>query len=280
MDHEVFDWKLLERVLLYLTAIVFLIIFGFPIYWMFISSIQPINEIFSYPPDLWPAAFTIDNYVRLIENTNYLTWLKNSVIITLGNIVLSTTLATFAGYSLTRYAIPFKKTLARSLLLAYMFPPLMLGIPYFILFLELGLISTYPGLIIAHASLTLPFSTWLMWQFFQTIPIEREEAAWICGASRFRSLMEIALPSALPGVIAVTIFAFAISWGDYTFALIIAQDKSTTPLTLGISTFIQGTEIFWGILMTGATLLVVPPLILVFFLNKYILEGFSVGGFE
>lgn len=264
----------------YVLVSLVVVIFGFPIYWMFISSIKPLGEITAFPPSLVPTEITLANYERLIFETRFLTWMKNSIIVASGNVVLTIILSTLAGYGLTRYDLPKKKGLAMVLIFTYMFPALMLAIPFFMIFYELGLINTYVGLILAHTAVTVPFTTWLMWQFFQTVPISWEESAWVCGASRFQSMVEVALPGALPGILASAIFAFSISWSDFTFALILVNDPEMTLLTVGIYQFLQGTQIYWDLIMASATLLVIPPLILIFTLNKYLLKGFSVGGFD
>ncbi|WP_313691826.1 carbohydrate ABC transporter permease [Halorarum halobium] len=264
----------------YAGVVLLLVVFGFPFYWMFVSGIKPSADIVQYPPQIIPSTVTLANYERLFEDTKYLLWLRNSLIVSIGNVVLSVVISTLAGYGLTRYAIPYKKYIAMSFIFAYMFPPLMLGIPYYVVFDGLGLLNSYLGLVIAHAAVTIPFTTWLMWQFFQTVPISWEESAWVFGASRFKSMIEIATPGALPGIIASAIFAFGISWGDYTFALILVDDPNMTLLTVGIDIYTQGAQVYWDLIMTGATLLVLPPLILVFTLNRYILAGFSISGFD
>jgi multiple sugar transport system permease protein len=247
---------------------------------MGISSVKPASTIIEYPPELIPDSITLDNYARLLFETNYSTWLKNSIIVSSGNIIMSIVVSTLAGYGLTRYPIPYKKYIAMSFIFAYMFPPLMLGIPYYIVFDRLGLLNSYVGLIIAHSAITIPFTTWLMWQFFQTVPISWEESAWIFGAPRYRSLVEIALPGAIPGIVATAIYAFAISWGDYTFALILVDESAMTLLTVGIDVYSQGAFVYWDLILTGAFLLVIPPLLLIFTMNKYILAGFSLEGFD
>jgi multiple sugar transport system permease protein len=119
-----------------------------------------------------------------------------------------------------------------------------------------------------------------MWQFFQTVPISWEESSWICGASRIRSMIEIALPGAFPGIVAVAIFTFSVSWNDFTLAFMLTTDPSVRVLTVGIRDFMTGGRVLWGDLTSAGVLLVLPPMLVVFFLNKYILEGFSMGGFD
>jgi multiple sugar transport system permease protein len=253
-----------------------LFVFGFPIYWMFISSIQPSQAIISFPPNLVPVEITLANWERLFFETQYPIWLKNSIIIAVGDVIVATVLATLAGYAFTRFDIPLKKWLARIFIFGYMFPKLTLGVPYFVVFTRIGLYDTLPALIISHQAVILPFTTWIMWQFFQTVPISLEEAAWVYGASRTKALFEIALPSALPGIMATAIFAFSIGWSDFTFALMLTATPTSQPLTVGIQSFMQQLQIYWGNLMAASAGLVLPPFLVVLLLNRYILAGFTV----
>lgn len=255
-----------------------LVVFGFPIYWMFVSSVKSVPAIQGLPPVFIPGPeeFTLAAWERLFFETNYPVWLKNSVIIAVGDVIVATTLATLAGYAFTRFNIPVKKWLARIFIFGYMFPKLTLGVPYFILFNHLGLYDTLLGLIIAHQAVILPFTTWIMWQFFQTVPISLEEASWVYGASRTRGLIEVALPSAIPGIVATAIFAFSVGWSDFTFALMLTSSPAAQPLTVGIQSFMQALQVYWGNLMAASAGLVLPPLIVVLLLNRYILAGFTV----
>jgi multiple sugar transport system permease protein len=253
-----------------------LLLFGFPLYWMFVSSIKPVAAITNFPPEFIPRQVTFAAYDRLFTETGYPTWLKNSIIVSVGDVVFSTLLATLAGYALTRYEIPAKKWIARIFIFGYMFPILTLGVPYYLIFQRLGMLDTLPALIIAHTAVILPFATWIMWQFFQTVPISLEEASWVYGASRLRGMFEVALPSAVPGIVAVAIFAFTIGWSDFTFALLLLSTPEQQVLTLGIQGFMQALQIYWGNLMAASAGLVIPPLIVVLLLNRYILAGFTV----
>lgn len=266
----------LHRLGVYLVTGFAIAFFGFPIYWMFISSLKPIESIASFPPSLVPVEPTLENYVELFLRTSYLDWMVNSAIISVGIVVLTVLLSTLAGYALTRYTIPYKKWLAASFILAYLFPPITVGIPYFVLFLELGLINELPSVILATTAVTLPFSTWLMWQFFQTVPISLEEAAWANGASRIRGIFEVALPSAMPGIVAVAIYSFALGWNVFLFPYIFLQTPDMQVLTTGIFGFLQSDQLHFGIVMAAAAVICIPPLIIVFLLNRFIMEGFAV----
>lgn len=260
----------------WLIVLMSLFVFGFPIYWMFVSSIKPTTMITDFPPVFIPTEITFAAWERLFFETQYPVWLKNSIIVAGGDVVVSTTLATLAGYAFTRFDIPIKKWLARIFIFGYMFPKVTLGVPYFILFNRIGMYDTLPALILAHQAIILPFTTWIMWQFFQTVPISLEEASWVYGASRTRGMLEVALPSALPGIVATAIFAFSVGWSDFTFALMLTASPTAQPLTVGIQSFMQQLQIYWGNLMAASAGLTLPPFLIVLFLNRYILAGFTV----
>ncbi len=268
----------LHRLAIYLVTGLALVFFGFPLYWMFVSSIREREAIISLPPELLPNpdTTTLENFQLLFETTSYFTWLINSVIVATGIVILTVTLSTLAGYGLTRYRLPQKKWLASIFLLAYLFPPITLGVPFFLIFFHLGLIDELLAVILATTAFTLPFCTWFMWQFFQTVPISMEEAAWVNGASRIRGIFEIAVPAAAPGIIACTIFAFAVGWNVFLFPYIFLQSPDQQVLTTGVFLYYQSPGLHWGILMAAVVLIMIPPLIVVLTLNKYILEGFAI----
>lgn len=255
-----------------------LVFFGFPIYWMFLSSVKPLRAITSMPPEFIPdpTTATLANYYILFFDTNFFTWLINSSIIAVGVVVLSVFFSSLAGYALTRYRLPRKKWLAGIFIIAYLFPPITLGVPFFIIFMRLGLIDNLVSVILATTAFTLPFCTWLMWQFFQTVPVSLEEAAWANGASRIRGIFEVAVPAAAPGIIACTIFAFAVGWNSFLFPYLFLQTPDQQVLTTGIFLWFQAPGLHWGALMAGVSLVCVPPLIIVLTLNRYIMEGFAI----
>lgn len=265
----------LHRLVVYLVTGFSIIFFGFPVYWMFISSVKPLQEVTAFPPEFVPRNVTFDHYIYLFFNTSYPLWLFNSILVATGIVVLSVVLSSLAGYALTRYRIPNKKWLAASFILAYLFPPITLGVPYFIIFLHMGLINNLLSVVLATTAFTLPFCTWLMWQFFQTVPLSLEEAAWANGASRLRGIYEVALPSALPGIVAVAIYSFAIGWNVFLFPYIFLQTPDQQVLTTGIFAFLQADRLHFGIIMAAIAVICIPPILVVFFLNRYIMEGFA-----
>lgn len=271
--------RVVRRIALYIGVVIMASIILFPLYWIIASSLRPIGEFITRGPELLPAKLTLQHYVDLFTISLFPTYLKNSVIITTGVVVLTTTFATLGGYGLTRIDIPLKRTFARGVLFSYMFPPVLLAIPMFILWNHLGILNTFFGLILAITARVLPFSLWLMWRFFLTVPYTLEESAQMAGATRFQAFKDIALPNAKPGVIAVAILAFAFAWGDFTMAWILMSELQKFPITVGIErTFFAGGQIDWGLVLAGSSIALIPPLLFVYFLEKYYIRGFSPGG--
>ncbi|WP_336021625.1 carbohydrate ABC transporter permease [Halobellus salinisoli] len=265
---NVYNW------MLNLVLAIGLVIVLFPIYWMLATSFIPPTELFSVPNPLVPTNVTLESYTAVLD-TDVLLWYRNTVIFAGGVVTLTTVAATLGGYGLARLDIPYKKTFARVILFGYMFPPILLSIPMFIFWRQIGIINSLPGVILAQTATTLPFSLWLMWQFFQTVPYSYEESSRVIGSSRFQAFYEIALPLAKPGMIAVAIFSFAIAWGAYTIPSILLTNSSNWVLTLGLYSFTQAESVLWGQIMAASTLLVLPTFFFVYYLQKYILRGFQ-----
>lgn len=265
----------IRRYVLHFLMAVGLVIILFPLYWMFTTAIRPRSEVLRVPVNLIPRTIMLEHFRAVLFDSNYLTFYKNSLIISAGVVTLTTVASTLGGYGLTRIDIPFKKTFARGILFGYMFPPILLSIPMFIFWQEIGWINTYTGLILAETAISLPFSLWLMWNFFQTVPAYLEESARIYGAPRFRTFYEIALPNAKPGMVAVAIYSFAVSWNAYTMPEILMSDADLWPLTVGVYTFTQQNQIFWGQIMAASSMMLIPAFLFVYFLQKHLLEGFK-----
>ena len=249
----------------------------FPLYWMILTAFTPRAELFSPPYDLLRLDYSLENIRELLTETGFATFMMNSLIVAFGAVIINVIAATLAGYALSRFRFPGRSTFAAASLWTYMFPPILLAIPLYIIFAELGLRNSYTGLILAHVSISLPLNIWIMWQYFQIVPVSLEEAAWTSGASRLRALFEVLLPSALPGITSVAIFAFALSWNDFGFAFILQTDLEKFTLPIGLATFVEQSAIHWGLIMAASALVSVPTFFLVFFLQRYLMAGFGAG---
>lgn len=247
----------------------------FPVYWSVTSAFKSIEALFADPAPIIFFDPILDNFQRVLFETNFPIWYRNSIIVAIMATILSTGLAALAGYGLTRANFRGQRTLARSILFVYMFPPILLAIPLYVLFFKLQVLNSYFALALGHAALALPFATWIMWQYFQTIPMEFEESAWISGAGRIRAVWDIVLPMARPGLIAIAIINFSFSWNDFTMAVTLMTEGSKKTFPVGVNQFIELTAVHWGLVNASSVLIMLPAFLLVVFLQRYILLGFG-----
>jgi len=262
----------------YGSAILLLAFSAFPLLWMFSTALKPLDEIFEYPPTIFPKQFTVSNFLRLFEESHFIIYLKNSVTVATGTVLLTLTVASAGAYGLTRYHFPGCKKIAGLILLTYMFAPIMIIIPFYILVKEFGLANTHVGLILSYTTFCLPFCLWLLRAFFQSIPIELEEAALVDGANRLKAVLYVVLPQALPGLIATSIFTFILAWNDFLFALVLLTSDELKTLPIGIQDLFNATIVDWGMIMSAGVMITIPALIFFAIVQKYLIQGWGAGG--
>ena len=268
--------RALKKTLLYAAVLFSVTIICFPLFWMLVSSIKPVEEIYSSPPVVLPKKITLSNYAELMT-TDFLMFFKNSTITATGTTILVVVLGTLGGYSITRFRYRGRDLISRSVLLFYMFPSILLVIPIVIIMVELHLTNTYAGLIFANTTFALPYALWLLSAFFETIPIELEQSAMIDGASRLRAFLTVSLPVAIPGIVATAIFTYLLTWNDYLFALVINPGRNMKTLPVGVGTFQEVTAVNWGLMMAAGVGITIPVLILFVFVQKWLVTGFGAG---
>lgn len=250
----------------------------FPLYWMILSSIRPFSELFQRSVDFLPSTnMTIGHYVDLIQSTMFVTYFRNSLVVALASTLGVVVAATLAGYGITRFRFFGRRLIANGVLFAYMFPPILLSIPLFVMLKQLGLVDSLFGLSLAHISFTLPLAMWLAIIFLQAVPIELDEAAMVDGANRLQALVYVVLPVATPGIVAMGVFAFIISWNDYLFGLVLLVDETKKTLPVGVAGFVEATSVEWGLLMAGGVLITLPILIGFSFVQRWLIAGLSAG---
>lgn len=243
-----------------------------PIILMVVNSFQTTEDILARH-SLWPEALTVINYKRLIADTPFLIYLKNSLITAAGSTVFAVFAAVLAGYALARFRGSLLTGYARMLLAVQMFPIILALIPLFLLFRPLGLIDNPLSVILVYGVANLPFATWMARGYFETIPRELEEAALIDGCSHYGAFFRVVLPLSGPGLAAVSIFAFLLSYNEYFVANVFLRSRDAMTLPVGIQMFMQQFSTDWGGLMAAATLMMTPTLILFLFIQKFIVHG-------
>ena len=256
--------EIATKIGLYAAVIAISVYSFFPIYWMMISSVRPMERLFlDTSLVFWPPDFS--SYTSLFQLTNYLANFMNSVLMAVGTIVVSMVLSAFIAYGATRLRFRGKTTLVASMLFAYMFPPLMLAIPMAAAFRWVGLTDSLWGLLIAHLAISLPLAVWLLWGFFKSMPFDLEEAAMVDGCSQFEAFIKVVLPLSAPGLITVGIFSFLLSWADYVFALILIMSDQQKTLPVALASLLGAHDLRWGEVLAGASLIALPLFVIFIF---------------
>ncbi len=264
--------------MVWLAALALLLFTAFPLLWMASTAFKVSNEIFATPPTLWPRTFTLANVERLFSETRFLTYLFNSLTVALATAGLTLTVSTPAAYSLTRFRFAGRDKVAALILFTYMFAPIMIIIPFYVMMRFVGLNNTHVGLVLAYTAFCLPFNLWLLRTFFQSIPIDIEQAALIDGANRFQAVVYVVVPLALPGVVATGIFTFILAWNDYIFARVLIGADELKTLPVGIADLYNASVVDWGMIMAAGLLVIAPVLAVFVFIQKYMVAGWGAGG--
>jgi multiple sugar transport system permease protein len=273
-----------EKLLSYLVLGPFAILLAFPFYWMLWTSFKSDLDLYNIedvPFSFGHGSPTTKNYSFLFHETQYTTWVRNTVVVGIVVVLITLVLAVPAGYALARLSGRWGQSLGVGIFLTYLVPPTLLFLPLSWVVAHVNLQDRLLSLILVFPSFTVPFSTWLLMGFFKTIPRELEDAALVDGASRLKTLLRVVFPISLPGILTVVIFSFSLVVNDFVYALAFITTSDAKTISTGVFTeLIRGDVFFWQALM-AATLLPTIPLALLYnaFLNRFI-AGFTGGAFR
>ena len=248
-----------------------------PIYWMVVTSLKLNAEIYGEHVTLWPRNPTLDNYDVLFGKTNFLIYFRNSVIVAVATTLLSLISASFGAYALTRLNFPGRRFVARVLVYTYLMPSSLLFIPLLIIIRGVGLQNTLEGLVLSYLGFTVPFCTWLLMGYFMSIPIELEESAMVDGCGRLGVLLRIVLPLTVPALAVVAFFSFTLSWNEFIYASVLVSDLNVRTIPTGIPNFIVEDVFFWGPMMASTLISAVPPLVVYFLFQRFLITGLTLG---
>ena len=268
----------LERAAAYAVLVTLALVVLFPFYWMTITSFKSEEQMRSVVSMFWPKPIVTENYRQLLSKTDFATWYGNSVFVAVSSTLVATGVGTIGAYALARLKFFGRGFMASATLITYLVPPSILFIPLYAQMRNLGLANSLAGLIAAYPSFTVPFVTWLLMGYFESIPEELEEAAMIDGATRFGAFYRIVLPLSAPGVLAAGLYAFTQAWNEFLYALVFITDGRLRTLPVGLASFITGDVYGWGYLMSGAVLTTLPVIAAYIYLQKYMVEGLTAGG--
>lgn len=267
----------LQSAISYAFLLTLLLLVVFPFFWMVITSFKSEDQMRSLVSMFWPSPFVDENYRQLVGKTDFVYWYKNSIIVSVSSTLVATAIGTIGAYALARLKFLGRAFMASAVLITYLVPPSILFIPLYAQIRNLGLADSLTGLIAAYPSFTVPFVTWLLMGYFESIPEELEEAAMIDGATRFGAFYRVVLPLAAPGLLAAALYAFTQAWNEFLYALVFITDVKLRTLPVGLSTFITGDVYGWGYLMAGAVLTTLPVIAAYIYLQKYMVEGLTAG---
>jgi len=262
-------------------AIVIILLFAIGLFvYIFVSAFKPLDEVMTRARFL-PQNPTFDNFYRLLfRNTpsrNFLRFFSNSLFISMVTALITAIVSALAGYGFSRHKYIGKNTVMKALLLIYVFPTIILLVPMFKIFSDIGIIDNYLSLIIMYVALAAPFCTWILISFFDSIPPSIEEAAKVDGAGTWNTLTRILLPLITPGLMTVIAFSFITSWGEFMFASIFIRTSMKNTMTLGLADFTADQYIEWGQLLAGSVIVIVPVLILFLPVAGNFIKGFIAG---
>ena len=271
-----FWWRIASHLLL----IPFLVFALFPFYHMALTSLKTDRELYdrNAVPLLIRQGPTLEHYTKLLWETAFLTWTKNSLLITILATALSVVVGTIAAYALARLRFFGVSSFGTGIFVTYLVPTSLLFLPLAQVVNWLGLADSKWALVVTYPTFLVPFCTWLLMGYFRTVPKEIEESAMVDGANRVQALMRIILPIAIPGLVCAVLFAFTLSWNEFIYALTFTSSSDEITSSVGITTeLIRGDIYFWGSLMAGAVLGSVPIVILYVFFLDYYVSGLTAG---
>lgn len=250
----------------------------FPVYWMVATSLKASGDVLVVPPQLIPVPPALESWAtQVLDNPSLHRALLNSLVIGFGTTALTLLLAAPAAYALARLRLRIAGVVVLVLLMSQLLPSINLAVPLFGIFRQLGLINSYPALILANTIFTVPFAVIVLRPFFAQIPADLEDAAMVDGASRRVALARVVLPLVRPGLVTVAVLSFLMAWGEFTFGLTLTTSETMQPVTVALNRFIgqYGTE--WNDLMAVSTVIALPVVVVFVGLQRYVISGLTAG---
>lgn len=262
----------------YLTILAVIAIF--PLLWIILSSLKGKGEIAGNPTAFFPQVISFENYQIVFEQMGFGTNVLNSILIAGGTTLLAITISCLGAYGIVRFMPRLGNAITRVLITTYMFPAILLAVPYSIIMGKLGLVNNRIGLIIVYMTFSVPYAVWLLVGFFKTVPLEIEEAARVDGATKIQIFTKVVMPIVAPGVVAVAIYTFINAWNEFLYSLILMNSSSKMTAAVALKS-LEGQEVLdWGVMMAASTVVVVPSVIFFMLIQKRIAGGLAQGSIK
>ena len=260
-----------------LSVIFYVLLALLPLSWVVLTSMRTMKQIYKQKDLLTPRDLTFQNYIDLFTKRDMARWLLNSTVVAVTVTLLCLVIAVFAAYSLTRLKFRGGETMAKAVLFLYLLPPALLYIPLYVMLSKMDMLNSMRALLLTYPTFVLPFCTWLLMGYFKTIPEELEDAARIDGCSRLKVLYLIVVPLAKPSLVTAAIFSLAEIWREYLYAFVFITSSDLKLIQVGVASLRVGDTMLWGLIMAGAVISTIPPVLLYMFLQKYIVQGLTAG---
>ena len=260
----------------YVAYVALMIVFLFPVFWVFLSSLKTQAELFTYPLTFFPAEPTLENYIHALQSGRFVTYFTNSTFVAVVSTFITVMINTMAGYALSKYRFPGRQVIFYAMVATLMIPLQVIMIPIFILERNLGLLNTLWGIIIPPAA--TPTGVFLARQYLLTIPNSLIESARIDGAGEWFIFQRIILPLAKPIIATIAIFSFMWRWNDFLWPFIVISQQRKYTLQLALSNFVGQYNVDWSSLLSMTVIAIIPMVVVFLFFQKYFIKGLSAGG--
>lgn len=259
----------------YLTILA--IIAMFPMVWILLTSVKGKGEMMGDPTAFLPKSLTLDNYRTVIQQLGFGGNVVNSIIVAMSTTLIAILISALGAYGVVRFFPKFGKLMTRVLITTYMFPPILLAVPYSIIMGKVNLMNSRVGLVIVYLSFSVPYAIWLLVGFFQTVPLEIEEAARVDGANKLQVFGKVVLPIVAPGLVAVAIYTFINAWNEFLYSLILMNSSEKMTVAVALKS-LEGQEVLdWGVMMAASAMVVIPSVIFFMLIQKKIAGGLASG---
>ncbi|EJF40758.1 ABC transporter, permease protein [Clostridium sp. MSTE9] len=267
-----------SKLMLFVVGGLIFCVFIFPLYWMLVTSLKTQVEIFQIPTPLWPRNLTLAAYVKQVaSSSDTLQGFRNSVIISVGTMLIATALSIPAAYGLARFRFRARKIIVLLFLITQMLPSTLVLTSLYIMFSGINLLNSYWAPILADATIGIPFSVIILRTYFISIPKELDEAAKIDGCGYFSAFFRIMLPIAKPGIVVAAVFSFMYAWGDLIYGITFITDPTMRPITSSIYNYVQQYQTLWNSTMAFGIIAISPVIVIFIFMQRYIVSGLTNG---
>jgi multiple sugar transport system permease protein len=265
------------HLLIYTLLVLAIVVMCFPLAWMLTVSVRPNVEVMTIPPTWIPKVFSLEAYSKIFQNPRYLTVFINTCLVSIIVTALSLALGAMAAYALARFKFVGHRPVLMFLITTQMFPLVLLCIPYFRVFITLGLYDTLLSLIIVYLTFTLPFCILMLRSYFLNIPKDMEEAAMVDGCSRLGAIFRILIPISYPAFIGAGLYSFLLAWNEFLFAVVLIESWGNRVLTMAIYSLMAEFVTDWNTMMAFSVLASFPLVAAFIFLQKYMVQGMTAG---